>query len=204
MSTFSRFKNQVKFSKRASRSGQIMLKDLKSNRSWKSFSQSNQNKKRSRASAYSTLGSIYSFRVSKAAERKASRHQRQYKSLAEHSDDQNQGPDITISSLSPFNVVQRRRSRLSNNEKRSAVLKVSLAVNRSNNTHSSSLVLRRNDRLFKQKERMTTSISDIVVNSVVIDSNSRIAVQTANQIRIQSRNLEKYQKTEKQLFTKKN
>ncbi len=168
MSMSDHLEDQAKLQKRASRSGQSTLNDLKSNLSDKSAPRSNPDKKKSRASADSTLGPTHTSRVSKAAGRKAPRRRRQSNILAGHNDGQDQGPNTTISPLLPANVALRRSSRLSNNEKRSGALEANLAVDLGNSTPSPPPVLRRSDRLFKQKERMRTSISDTAVNSAVI------------------------------------
>jgi len=168
MSLSDHLEDQPKLPNRASRSGQTTLKDLRPNRSDKSAPRSNQDKKKNRASADSPLGPIHPSRVSKAAGRKAPRRRRQSKILAEHGDGQDQAPNTTISPLLPANVALRRSSRLSNNEKRSGALEASLAVDLGNSTPSPPIVLRRSDRLSKQKERMRTSISDTAVKSAVI------------------------------------
>ena len=164
--------DQAKLPKRASRSGQSTLNDLNSNRSEKSAPRSDPDKKKNRAS---TLGPIHPSRVSKAAGRKAPAPST---TIAELGDGQDQGPDTTISPLLPANVALRRSSRLSNNDKRSGALEASLAVDLGNSTHSPPIVLRRSDRLSKQKERIRTSISDTAVNSAVIsqrDSSRRLS-----------------------------
>ena len=168
MSMSDHLEDQAKLPKRASRSGQTTLDDLKSNRSEKSASRSNHDKKKIRASANSTLGPIHPSRVSKAAGRKAPRRQRQSMTLAEHSDDQNQGPDTTISPLLLANVAPRRSSRLSNNDKRSGALEANLAMDLGKSERSLPIVLRRSDRLSKQKENMRTSSSDTAMNSTLI------------------------------------
>lgn len=168
MSMSDHLEDQAKLQKRVSRSGQITLNDLESNPSDKSAPRSNPDKKKNRASADSTLGPIHTSRVSKAAGRKAPRRRRQSKILAEHGDGQDQGPNTTISPLLPANVALRRSSRLSNNERRSGALEASSAVDLGNSTRSPPIVLRRSDRLFKQKERMRRSISHTAVNSAVI------------------------------------
>lgn len=125
VSTTNYLDDQAKLPKRASRSGQTTLKDLRSNQSNKSTLRSNHDKKRNRASANSALDPLHPSRVSNTAGRKAPRRRRQSNNLAEHGDGQNQGPNTTTSPLLPANVAPRRSSRLSNNEKRSGALEAS-------------------------------------------------------------------------------
>ena len=117
MSTSGHLEDQAKLPKRASRSGQTKLKDLRSNRSDKSALRSNHNKKKNRHSANSALDPIHSSKVSKAAGRKTPRHRRPSKIPAERDDGQNQGLNITISIPPPANVAPRRSRRLSTNQK---------------------------------------------------------------------------------------
>lgn len=168
MSAADPLKDQAKLPKRTSRSGQTTLDDLKSNPFKTSPPRGNPEKKMNRASANSTLRPIHPSRVSKAAEGKAPRRRRQSKILAEHGDGQDRGPNTTISPLLPANVALRRSSRLSNNEKRSGALEASLAVDLGHSTRSPPIVMRRSDRLSKQKERLRTSVSDPAVNSAMI------------------------------------
>lgn len=110
--------------KRASKSSQTTLKDLRSNRSSRLIlrgnQQSDQNKKH--ASANPALGPIHSSKVSKATGRKVPRPRRQPTSPSEHDNSQNQGLHTTISPVLPVDVTPRRSSRLSNNESRSGAL----------------------------------------------------------------------------------
>jgi hypothetical protein len=168
VSTFSYLENQVKLSKRASRSDQITFKNLRSNRSDELISRSNSDKKKKHSSASSTLDSIHFSKISKAFERKASRLRRRFKILAKHDDNHKQDSNSVQSSLLSINVASRRSRRLLNNQKKSDALKSCLAVNLSKSARSSSIILRRSDRIFKQKERMSTSTSDTAVNLIVI------------------------------------
>ncbi len=168
VSTSNHLEDQAKLPKRAPRSGQTTLKDLRSHRSKKSAPQSNHEKEKNRASANSTLSSIRSSRVSKATEKKAPRCRRQSKILAEHGNGQNQGPNTTTSPLLPANVALRRSSRLSNNEKSAGALKSNLAVGLGQSTRSLPSIPRRSDRISKQKERTNRSTTIAVVNFAVI------------------------------------
>ena len=91
MSTSGRLEDQAKLLKRASRSDQTTLKDLRSNRSNKSAPRSNHNKKKNRYSANSALGPIHLSRVSKAAGRKTPHHRRPSNIPTERDDDQTEG-----------------------------------------------------------------------------------------------------------------
>lgn len=158
--------------KRASKSSQTTLKDLRSNRSSRSTlrgnQQSDQNKKH--ASANPALGPIHSSKVSKAAGRKALRPRRPSKIPAERDDGQNQGCNIIISPPPPANVAPRRSRRLSTNQKRSDAFEADLAVELGRNVkpQPTEVMLRRSDRISKQKERMSTSTSSAAFSSVVI------------------------------------
>ncbi len=172
VSTSDHLENQAKSSKRASRSSQTMLKNLRPDRSDRSTlrgnQQTDQNKKHS--SANSALDSIHSSKVSKAAERKASRPRRRSTIPAEHGDDQNQGPHTTIPSSLPANVASRRSSRLEYNQKKSSALKADPAADLSRSAQPSptNIIMRRSDRIFKQKERTSTSDFSAAVNSALI------------------------------------
>ena len=170
MSTSDRLEDQAKLPKRASRSGQTTLKDLRSNRSDKSAPRSNHNKKKNRPSANSALGPIHSSKVSKAAGRKTPGHRRPSKILVERDDGQNQGCNITISPPPPANVAPRRSRRLSTNRKRSGALEADLAAELGRNAQPqpTEVMLRRSDRISKQKERMSTSTSSAALSSVMI------------------------------------
>ena len=96
------------------------------------------------ASANSVLG------LSKAAERRAPRLQRQSKILAEHDDGRNQCLNTTTSSLLPDIVAPRRTSRLSNSQERSDVFEASLAVNLNKSARSPPIILRRSDWYFRK------------------------------------------------------
>ena len=155
--------------KRSSRSGQ--LKCLTSDRSGRSTLRGNQkpDKNKKRASANSALGPIHSSKVSKAAGRKTPRPQRPSKIPAERDDGQNQGHNITISPPPPANVAPRRSRRLSTNQKRSGALEAYLAAELGRNAQPqpTEVMLRRSDRISKQKERMNTSTSSAALDSVV-------------------------------------
>ncbi|CAF9940053.1 MAG: hypothetical protein HETSPECPRED_002148 [Heterodermia speciosa] len=168
MSASDPLEDQAKLPKRTSRSGQAKLKDLRSKRSGKSALRSNHPKKKSRASTNSTLGPSHPSRVSKAAGRKAPRRQRQSKTLAEHGDGQNQGPNTTISPLLSANVALRRSNRLSNNEKRPGALEASPTVDLGKSARSLPAIPRRSGQISKQKQTLNTSISETAVNSAVI------------------------------------
>lgn len=150
--TSNHLEDQAKLPKRASRSGQTTLR---SNRSEKSTLRSNHNKEKNRASANSAFGPIHSSRVSKVSGRKAPRLRRQSKIL-------------TTSLLLPTNIPPRRSSPLSHNEKRSGALETILAMDPGKSARSPPIILRRSDRISKQKERISTSTSNIAVNSAVI------------------------------------
>ena len=170
MSSSDHLEDQAKLPKRASRSGQTTLKDLRSNRSDKSVPRSSHNNKKNRPSANSALGPIHSSKVSKAAGRKTTRPRRPSKISAERDDGQNQGLDITISPSPPANVAPRRSRRLSTNQRGSATLEADLAADLGRNaqTQPTEVMLRRSDRISKQKERMNTSTSSAELSSVVI------------------------------------
>lgn len=170
MSTSDRLDEQAKLPKRASRSGQTALKDLRSNRFDKSALRSNHDSKKNRPLANSALGPIHSSKVSKATGRKTPRPRRPSKIPAEHDDDQNQGFDTTRSPSPPANVVPRRSRRLSTNQKRSGALEADPAADLGRNAQPqpTEVILRRSDRILKQKEMMSTSISNTALSSVVI------------------------------------
>ena len=170
MSTSDRLEDPAKLPKRASRSGQTMLKDLRSKRSDKLAPRSNHNSKKNLPSADSALDAIHSSKVSKAARRKIPRHRRPSKIPAERDDGQNQVLNITISPPPPANFAPRRSRRLSTNQRRSGALEADSAADLGRNaqTQPTEVVLRRSDRISKQKERMSTSTSSAVLSSVVI------------------------------------
>ena len=167
MSTYDRLEVQAKLPKRASRSGQTTLKDLRSNRSDKSAPRNNHDNKKNRASAKSALGPIHSSKVSKAAGRKTPRPRRPSKNPAERDNVQNQDLNITISPPPPANVAPRRSRRLSTNQKRSDALEADLAAELGRNAQPqpTEVMLRRSDRISKQKERMSTSNSSAALSS---------------------------------------
>lgn len=149
--------DQPKMPKRASRLGRTSLKDLRSDRSNELAPRSNHGKKNIRASANSALDPIHSSRISKVSGRKASRLRGQSKSLTKHDDGQTQGPrTITFP------------RRISNNEKSSGALEANLAAGPGNSARSPSCVLRRSDRISKQKERISTSTSNATATSAMI------------------------------------
>ena len=156
--------------KRSSRSGQ--LKGLRSDRSGRSTLRGNQkpDKNKKRASANSALGPIHSSKVSKAAGRKTPRPQRPSKIPAERDDGQNQGLNITISPPPPVNVAPRRSCRLSTNQKRSGALEADLTAELGRNAQPqpTEVMLRRSNRISKQKERISPSTSSAALSSVVI------------------------------------
>ncbi len=156
--------------KRASKSSQTTLKNLRSNRSDKSAPRSSYHNKKNRPSANSALGPIHSSKVSKAAGRKTPRPRRWSKIPVERDDGRNQGLNITISPPPPANVAPRRRRRLSTNQKRSGALEADLAADLGRNAQPqpTDVMLRRSDRISKQKERISTSTSSAAVNSAMI------------------------------------
>ena len=173
VSTSHHLEAQATTPKRSSRSGQ--LKGLRSDRSGRSTLRGNQkpDKNKKRASANSALDPIHSSKVSKvskAAGRKTPRPQRPSKIPAERDDGQNQGLNITISPPPPANVAPRRSRRLSTNQKRSGALEADLAADLGRNAQPQPIdvMLRRSDRISKQKERMSTSTSSAALSSVVI------------------------------------
>ena len=89
MSTSDRLEDQAKLPKRALRSGQTTLKDLRYNRSDKSAPRSNHNNEKNRPLVNSVLGPIHSLKVSKAAGRKTLRPRRQSKIFEDRDDGQN-------------------------------------------------------------------------------------------------------------------
>ena len=197
--------------KRASRSSQITLKDLRSNWSNKSALQSFHYC----PLANSVLGSIHSLRVSKTAEKTALHCQQQFKILTKHDDSQNQVLNMTISSVLPVNVGSHRSSWLSDNKIRSDVLKVSLAVNLSKSACSASIILCRSDQISKQNERMSLSTSSAAVNSAVIlqtDSSQHLSQSkpkgccVSNKLNLSSvkPTLRNSKEAEKQFFMKQN
>ena len=169
MSTSDRQEDQAKLPKRTSKSGQTTLKDLRSNRSDKSAPRNNHDNKKNRASAKSALGPIHSSKVSKAAGRKTPRPRRPSKNPAERDNVQNQGLNITISPPPPANVAPRRSRRLSTNQKRSGALEADLAAELQRNAQPQPIevMLRRSDRISKQKEK-STSTSSAALSSVMI------------------------------------
>ncbi|KAF6238662.1 hypothetical protein HO173_003168 [Letharia columbiana] len=170
VSTSNPLEDQAMPPKRASKSGQTTLKDLRSNRSDKSALRNNHDNKKNRPSANSALGPIHSSKVSKAAGRKTPGPRRPSKIPAERDDGQNQGLNITISPSPPANVAPRRSRRLSTNQKRSGALEADLAADLGRNAQPqpTEVMLRRSDRISKQKERMSTSTSSAALSSVVI------------------------------------
>lgn len=168
ISTSNYLEDQAKLPKRASRSAQTTFKDLISNRSNGSAPRSNHDKKKKHASAGSALDPIHSSKVSKAFGRKAPRLRRRPKILAEQGDNQKQGSNTILSPLLPANVAPRRSRRLFNNQKRSGALESSLAVDLGKSARSPPIILRKSNRISKQKERMSTSTSDTAVNLAVI------------------------------------
>ena len=115
------------------------------------------------------LDSIHSFKVSKAAERKALCSSRQSKIPAEHDNGQNQGPHTTISSSLYANFTPRRSSRLGNNQKKLGALEVNLAADsgRSIQLSITNIIVRRSDQISQQKERKSMSTSSIAINSAM-------------------------------------
>ncbi len=170
VSTSNPLEDQAMPPKRASKSSQTTLKDLRSNRSDKSVPRSSHNNKKNRPSANSALGPIHSSKVSKAAGRKIPGPRRPSKIPAERDDGQNQGLNITISPSPPANVAPRRSRRLSTNQKRSGALEADLAADLGRNAQPqpTEVMLRRSDRISKQKERMSTSTSGAALSSVMI------------------------------------
>ena len=172
MSTSDRPEDQAIAPKRASKSSQTTLKDLRSIQSSTSTLRGNQkpNKNKNRASANSALGPIHSSKVSKAAGRKTLRPRRQSKIFADRDDGQNQGLNMTISPPPPAIVAPRRSRRLSTNQKRSGASKADLAAELGRNAQPqpTEVILRRSDRISKQKERMSTSTCSATLSSVVI------------------------------------
>lgn len=171
VSTSDHLEAQAIVPKRASRSGQTTLKDLRSDRPGRSALRSSQkpDKNKKRASANSALGPIHSSKVSKAAGRKAP-SPRQLKIPTKRGDGQNQGPNTTISPPPPANVAPRRSSRLSINQKRSGALEAGLAADLGGSAQPkpTDVMLCRSDRISKQKERMSTSTTSAAVSSVGI------------------------------------
>ena len=172
VSTSDPLEDQAMPPKRALKSSQTRLKDLRSNRSSRSTLRDNQqpDKNKKHGSANSALGPIHSSKVSKAAGRKAPRPRRQSIIPAEHDKGQNQGLHTTILPVLPVNVAPRRSSRLSNNESRSGALEASLAVHlgKSVQPPPTNIIMRRSDRISKQRERMSMSTSSAVVNLAVL------------------------------------
>ncbi len=156
VSTSNHLEGQAKLPKRASRSGRTTPKNHRSNRSEKSAPPSDHDKKKNGATTNSALDPIHPSRVSKTAGRKAPRRRRQSKILAEHGNGQNQGPHTTVSPLLPANVAPRRSSQLSSNKKRPGVLEASPDVDLDKSARSSPTILRRSDRISKQKERTSS------------------------------------------------
>ncbi len=175
VSTSDPLENQAMPPKRASKSSQTRLKDLRSNRSGRSTLRSNPkpDKNKKRASANSALGPIHSSKVSKVSKAPEGKHpapddsQRAPQSVTMV---QNQGLNITISPPPPANVAPRRSRRLSTNQKRSGALEADLAADLGRNAQPqpTEVMLRRSDRISKQKERMSTSTSSAALSSVVI------------------------------------
>ena len=116
------------------------------------------------------LGPIHSSKVSKAAGRKTLRPRRQSKIFADRDDGQNQGLNTTISPPPPANIAPRRSRRLSTNQKRSGALEADLAADLGRNVQPqpTEVILRRSDRILKQKERTSTSTCRATLSSVVI------------------------------------
>ena len=170
MSTSDRPEDQARLPKRASRSGQTTLKDLRSNRSNKSAPRSNHNNEKNRPSANSALGLIHSSKVLKAAGRKTPHLRRPSKIPAERDDGQTQGLNITILPPPPADVAPRRSRQLSTNQKRSSALEADLAADLGRNAQPQpiNVMPRRSDRILKQKERKSTSNSSAALSSVVI------------------------------------
>ena len=164
VSTSDHLEDQAMLPKRASRSGQTTLKNFRST------IRGNQSpyKNKERASVNSALGPIHSSKVSKAVERKTSRPRRP-KIRAERGDGRTKGPsNTTISPSSPTNVAPHRSSRLHDKEKKSGTWEASLAVDLGESAHTPPIILRRSDRISKQREGMSTSTSSAVASSVLI------------------------------------
>lgn len=62
----------------------------------------------------------------------------------------------------------RRSNRLFNNKKRFIALKVSSNINLNKNKYSLSIISRKSDGIFKQKQKINTSIFVAIVNLIVI------------------------------------
>ena len=162
LSTFDHMKDQAKPLRRASRSGQNTLKDLRSNQSRESALRSNDRKTKSRHLANPALGQIHSSKVSKAskaAERKTTRPRRQLKNPADYNDGQLQDLNKTISSTPPTSTAPRRSGRFHTNQNRSDVLEADLATDLGGDVQSQAVEVtpRRSNRILNQKEKVSTS-----------------------------------------------
>lgn len=144
-----RLEGQANLPKRTSRSGQTTLKNLLSNRSGKLAPRRNHDKNKNGASTKSALGPIHPSRVSKAAEREVPRRRQQSKILTEHGESQSQRPNTKSSLMLPANVAPRRSHRLF--EKMSGALEASSDADLGKGARSPDVILRRSDRISKQK-----------------------------------------------------
>lgn len=171
VSTSDHLEDQAKPPKKASRSSQTMLKDLRPDRPGKPTLRGNQqpDQNKKHTSPNSALGPIHSSKVLKAAGRKAPRPRRST-TPAKHGDGQNLGPHTTVSPSLPANVAPRRSSRLEYNQKKSGALKAGLPADlgRSAQPPPTNIIMRRSDPISKQKDRMSTSNFSAAVNSALI------------------------------------
>ncbi len=171
VSTSDHLEDQAKPPKKASRSSQTMLKNLRPDRPGRSTLRGNQqpDQNKKHTSPNSALGPIHSSKVLKAAGRKAPRPRRST-TPAKHGDGQNLGPHTTMPPSLPANVAPRRSSRLEYNQKKSGALKAGLPADlgRSAQPPPTNIIMRRSDRISKQKERMSTSNFSAAVNSALI------------------------------------
>lgn len=125
------------------------------------------NNKKNRPLASSALGPNLQ---SKAAGRKTPRPQRQSKIPAERDDGQNHGLNIAILPPSACQCCSAQKPPVIYHHKRSGALEADLAAELGRNAQAqpTEVMLRRSDRISKQKERMSTSTSSAALSSVVI------------------------------------
>ncbi|KAL8711502.1 MAG: hypothetical protein Q9220_004160 [cf. Caloplaca sp. 1 TL-2023] len=130
----------------------------------KSTTRSKHRKNKVPASGRSALDPVHSSKISKGHGGETPRFRKQSKILTAHDDDQNQDHTTGLSPQLPANIAPRRSSRLLDNEKTSGSQE---ALNPKGDRHSTALVLRRSDRISKQRRKPTISTSNTAVNPVL-------------------------------------
>ena len=149
-------KNQTIPPTRASQSSQTTYKDVRAKRTSRSTLHGNQRLDRDKrhAPAYSMLGPVHLYKVSKAAGGKPPRPRKQSTISGEHNKGQTQGPHAKVSPSLPISVTQRRSSRLGNNQNKSTALETGQIadLDKSARPPPSNIIMRRSDRILKQSD----------------------------------------------------